>query len=177
MGGRGARLGVATAVLLALAASSSGAHAATPRTWPFAAPRELRGVRPSDALPSLYADGRACSTGCRAAGAVPGWPVKPFRGRHLLVAGLNELRGSNLHFGVDILARDGTPVHAVQGGRVEEVVHAGRDSRVRVGAFEYWHVRPSVAPGQAVSPHGGQLGTIIPGEGHLHFSELSGGRY
>ena len=171
-----AAIGLAVMALSAPAPLAS-ARAPTPRTWPFAAPGELRGVRGHDALPSLYADRRPCSTGCRAGGAVPGWPLKPFRGRHLLRAGINELRPANLHFGVDILGRDGTPVYAVQGGRVEEVVRAGRDTRVRVGSFEYWHISPSVSQGQRVGAYGEALGTILPGAGHVHLSELSGGRY
>jgi hypothetical protein len=165
------------AVLAMLAVAPAGALASTPRTWPFAASRDLRAPRPGDALPGFYADGRACSTGCRAPGAVPGWPVRPFHRQHPLRAGLNELRPANLHFGVDIVARDRTPVYAVQGGRVEAVVHAGRDTRVSVGSFEYWHISPSVAEGQQVSAYGEPLGRILPGAGHVHLSELSGGRY
>src|SRR4051812_22550872 len=120
--------------LVALAGfCSSAAQARTPRTWPFGPPGDLRGLHPSDGLPSLFADGRPCSTGCRAPGAVGGWPVRPFHRQHPLRAGINELRPANLHFGVDILARDGTRVYAVQGGTVEAVTLAGRDSRVRVG--------------------------------------------
>src|SRR3954451_3003113 len=124
---------VLVALVVLLGVASSDALARTPRTWPFGSPAALRLPRAGDGLPSLFADGRPCSTGCRAPGAVPGWPVRPFHRQHLLRAGINELRPANLHFGVDILARDGTAVYAVQGGTVEAVTLAGRDSRVRVG--------------------------------------------
>lgn len=165
-----------TAVAL-LAAGAGDALARTPPTWPFGSPTGLRGPRAGDSLPSLFADGRACTTGCRAPGAAPGWPIRPFHRQHLLRAGINELRPANLHFGVDILARDGTPVYAMQGGRVDEVKLAGRDSRVRVGNFEYWHISPSVRVGQVVGHHREPLGRILSGAGHVHLSELSGNRY
>jgi hypothetical protein len=160
-----------------MAVAPDAAQARVPRTWPFSSPAGLRQPRGSDGLPSLFADGRACSTGCRSPGAVPGWPVRPFHRQHLLRAGINELRPANLHFGVDILARDGTRVYAVQGGRVDDVTLAGRDSRVRVGNFEYWHINPSVSVGQHVGAYGEPLGRILPGAGHVHLSELSGNRY
>jgi hypothetical protein len=162
---------------LVLGASGAVARAPTPRTWPFSAPGELRSVKARDALPGLYADGKACSVGCRAPGAVPGWPVRPFHKAHLLRAGLNELRPANMHFGVDILARDGTPVYAVQGGRAQVLASTGPDARVRVGSFEYWHIRPAVRDGQAVRPYADVVGRILRGAGHVHLSELSGNRY
>jgi hypothetical protein len=175
--GRRAECCVLVVLLAGMVIAPSAAAARTPRTWPFGSPAGLRPPRGGDALPSLFADGRACSTGCRAPGAVPGWPVRPFHRQHPLRAGINELRPANLHFGVDILARDGTPVYAVQGGRVDHVTLAGRDSRVRVGNFEYWHISPSVSPGQHVNAYGEPLGRILRGAGHVHLSELSGNRY
>jgi hypothetical protein len=155
----------------------TAAQSAVPRTWPFAAPGGLRTVKGGDGLPGLYADGRACSTGCRAPGSIPGWPVRPFQKAHLLRAGLNELRPANLHIGVDILARDGTRVYAVQGGKAQVLASTGADARVRVGAFEYWHIHPLVHDGQSVQPYATVLGTILPGAGHVHLSELSGNTY
>jgi len=150
---------------------------APPRTWPFAAPGELRSASARDVLPPLYADGKACSVGCRAPGAINGWPVRPFRRPHLLRAGLNELRPANFHLGVDILARDGTPVYAVQGGSARVVAASGPDARVRVGSFEYWHIRPLVREGQSVRPYAEVVGTVLRGAGHVHLSELRGDRY
>jgi len=90
---------------------------------------------------------------------------------------MNELRPGNLHFGVDILARDGTPVYAVQGGSAEVLASQGRDARVRVGNYEYWHIRPRVRDGQYVRPYVDVVGTILPRAAHVHLSELRGGRY
>ena len=105
---------VAGALLLVAAAEGAGDR--IPRTWPFSPPKALRA--PSKrALPRLWADGRACSTGCRPAGAVAGWPIRPFHRQHVLRAGLNELRPATMHVGVDILTPDGTPVYAMQPGR------------------------------------------------------------
>jgi hypothetical protein len=154
--------------------AAADARVRVPNTWPFAPPSGLRKAKPRDALPSLWRDGRPCSTGCRARGAVPGWPVKPFHRQHLLRAGLNELRPGNLHSGVDILARDGTPVYAIQPGRARVLERRGRDARVRVGDFEYWHIRPRVAEGQAIHPYREVLGTIVSGASHVHLSELRG---
>lgn len=179
MNARAARLVAAVLVASASAgAASAGADAAVPRTWPFSPPGELRSVHRGDALPDLYADRRRCSKGCRAPGAVSGWPVRPFNRPHPLRAGLNELRPGNLHLGVDILARDGTAVYAMQPGRAEVIASTGRDARVRVGNFEYWHIRPRVADGQVVRPYSDALGTVLPGAAHVHVSELGNdGRY
>ena len=160
-----------------LAAPAADARSRPPLTWPFAAPDELRAVKARDALPLLYDDGTACSTGCRAPGASPGWPLRPFHRPHILRAGLNELRPGNFHLGVDILARDGTPVYAVQDGNAQVVASSGPDARVRVANFEYWHIRPLVRDGQYVRAYADVVGTILRGAGHLHLSELRGDRY
>ena len=171
---RGLAAAATTAALL-LGANPAEARAIVPDTWPFTPPAKLREPRASDRLPSLYAG--PCSTGCRATGAVPGWPVKPFHSQHLLRAGLNELRPGNLHTGVDILARDGTPVYAIQPGRARVLERTGRDARVQVGDFQYWHVNPSVAEGQLVRSYRDVLGTVLQGAGHVHLSEVRGERF
>jgi hypothetical protein len=165
----------ATAAALIGAAPLAEARTRVPSTWPFAPLAKLRAPRARDALPSLYAG--PCSTGCRAPGAMPGWPVKPFHRGHLLRAGLNELRPANLHIGVDILARDGTPVYAIQPGRAHVIERSGRDARVQVGSFQYWHIRPRVAEGQAIRPYREVLGTVVRGASHVHLSEVRGGSY
>jgi hypothetical protein len=153
------------------------AEARVPRTYPFGPPRELRAPKRSDALPGFYADGGLCSRGCRPFGAVRAWPVKPFHGRHTLVSGLNEIRPGNLHVGVDILAADGSPVYALEPGRAHIIAATGRDSRVQVGRFIYWHIRPRVAEGQYVRPLTEVVGTINSNTGHVHLSEIRGDRY
>jgi len=164
----------ALAAVLLLGAPLAEARTRVPDTWPFTPPAELRKARPSDRLPSLYTG--PCSTGCRPSGAVSGWPVRPFHGEHLLRAGLNELRPDNLHMGVDILARDGTPVYAIQPGRARVLERSGPDARVQVGDYQYWHIHPLVADGQFVRPYRDTLGTILPGASHVHLSEVRGGR-
>ena len=162
--------------MAALAALPADADARrhVPRSWPFAPPKGLRAAKPRDALPRFYADGRPCSVGCRAPGAIPGWPLRPFHRAHVLRAGINELRTGNLHTGVDILARDGTPVYAVQGGRAHVLASRGVDARVQVGRFIYWHVHPAVHDGQAVRPYSTVVGRVLRGQGHLHLSEVRG---
>ena len=165
--------GVAVAGLAAFPAGAD-ARRRVPRTWPFAPPKGLRAVRARDALPRFYADGRPCSVGCRAPGAIPGWPLRPFHRAHVLRAGINELRTGNLHTGVDILARDGKPVYAVQGGTARVLASRGVDARVQVGQFIYWHVHPAVHDGQRVRPYSTVVGRVLRGQGHLHLSEVRG---
>jgi YD repeat-containing protein len=169
---------VAAALAVAMAPGAADARdRQRPRTFPFKPPHALRKTERRDALPSLWSDHRPCSRGCRAPGAVRGWPVRPFHRQHLLRAGLNELRQGNLHVGVDILARDGTSVYAMQPGRVRILAVSGPDARVQVGNFVYWHVRPRLSQGRYVHPHREVLGTVLPGAGHVHISEVLGGQY
>jgi hypothetical protein len=140
-------------------------------TLPFAPDRADRAPRPGE-VPSLYADGLACSTGCRPPGAQLGWPLAPFHAQHPLRAGLNELRPGSLHVGVDIQARDGAAVYAVAQGMAEVLEAGGPNARVRVGHYVYWHILPSVLSGQWVTPFVTKLGTVMPGYGHIAFSEL-----
>jgi hypothetical protein len=169
----------AMGALLVTGAGASGAAAKKrfPRTYPFAPPKALRKAKGRDALPSLFAHGGFCSVGCRARGAVPGWPLRPFHRQHRLRAGLNELRTGNLHTGVDILARDGTPAYAVQSGFAHVLETRGPDARVQVGSFVYWHVRPRVLSGQYVGAYRGVVGNVLRGQSHLHLSEVLGGSY
>ena len=145
--------------------------AAAPATLPFAPDHADRPPRPGE-VPSLYADGLACSTGCRPYGAELGWPLAPFHAQHPLRAGLNELRPGSLHVGVDIQARDGAAVYAVAPGPAEILEAAGPNARVRVANYVYWHIVPKVLNGQWVTPFVTELGTVMPGYGHIAFSEL-----
>ena len=140
-------------------------------TLPFAPHRADRPPRPGE-IPSLYADGLACSTGCRPDGAELGWPLAPFHAQHPLRAGLNELRPGSLHVGVDIQARDGAAVYAVAPGTADVLEAGGPNARVRVGTYVYWHIVPTVLNGQWVTPFVTELGTVMPGYGHIAFSEL-----
>ena len=142
-------------------------------TWPFAKSPEQRPLARS-AVPPYWADGSACATGCRPAGALTGWPLKPFHAAHPLRAGLNEWRPANMHIGIDIQALDGTPVYAIQSGPASIAGAGTVDIRVQVGSYEYWHVQPSVHAGEYVLAHRTVIGHVIRGAGHLHLSELHG---
>jgi hypothetical protein len=145
-------------------------------TWPFARSPDERRARPSDRLPAFWADGRSCSVGCRPAGARTGWPLEPFHEQHALRAGLNEWRAANMHFGIDISARNGQAVHAIQAGTARIGSRGTTDVHVDVGNYEYWHVTPSVPEGAHVGA-GEVVGHILRPEGHVHLAETRGGRY
>jgi hypothetical protein len=105
------------------------------------------------------------------------WPLKPFDRQHPVRAFLNDPRIGrhgvrSFHFGIDIAARDGTAVYAVEAG----TVYLSHDS-VAVAAsprhgFGYWHVKPAAGLEEldVVSRHQ-LLGTVEPGWKHVHFAE------
>jgi len=103
-------------------------------TLPFPPNQADRATRPGE-VPSLYADDLECSTGCRPYGAEIGWPLAPFHVQHPIRAGLNELRPASLHVGVDIQARDGAAVYAVQPGLAQVLAPSGANARVQVGNY------------------------------------------
>jgi hypothetical protein len=110
-----------------------------------------------------------------------GWPVKPFDRMHPVRGYFNDPRISGgsraFHFGIDISARDGTAVYAVEAGRVHL---EGRRSLSVVSAsgraFGYWHIVPAVAHHDEVDRHE-RLGRIQAPWAHVHFAESRGGRY
>jgi murein DD-endopeptidase MepM/ murein hydrolase activator NlpD len=114
-----------------------------------------------------------------------GWPVKPFHKPHPIRGTFGDPRYhldaegalSAFHFGVDIVARDGSPIYSVASGvvvrRHHDSVTIGRTSGRRFG---YWHIRPVVKSGRHVRLH--QLvGYVLPGSGHVHFAESFRGSY
>jgi murein DD-endopeptidase MepM/ murein hydrolase activator NlpD len=111
-----------------------------------------------------------------------GWPVRPFNRAHPVRGYFNDPRISGtsraFHFGIDISARDGTAVFAVEGG----TVHRERGRSLAVvspgGArtFGYWHLVPAVKHRQQVRRHQ-LLGHIEAGWGHVHFAESSRRQY
>ena len=113
-----------------------------------------------------------------------GWPLKPFNRPHPIRGSFGDPRYhlgpeselSSFHFGVDIAARDGTAVYAVEpgyvhaySGRLTVTARSGRE-------FGYWHVHPVVKTGRHVRRHQ-LLGRIIATWGHVHFSESFRGVY
>jgi hypothetical protein len=140
-------------------------------TLPFPPNRADRPTRRGE-VPSLYADGLACSTGCRPYDAETGWPLAPFHRPHPIRAGLNELRPESLHVAIDIQARDGARVYAVQPGVAQVLTPSGPDARIQVGNYIYWHINPKVQTGDVVIPFKTVVGKVMAGYGHMAFSEI-----
>jgi hypothetical protein len=139
--------------------------------WPFSISRLQRPTTRADRLTPFWADGQPCSIGCGAPG-VRGWPIKPFHQPHAIRAGINELRPANLHVAVDIEAADFQPVYAIQSGYASSSPTGSyRDYKVRVGAFTYWHIVPTVSTGQYVVAYKTRIGAVEQGFGHLAFEE------
>ncbi len=117
-----------------------------------------------------------------AAAAGYGWPLRPFDRQHAVRGFFDDPRQegagpASFHFGIDISARDGTPVYAVVDGTVRlqpDSVALVADAGERT--FSYWHIDPAVADLAHVAA-GDQVGAIKAGFGHVHFAELHGDRY
>jgi hypothetical protein len=114
-----------------------------------------------------------------------GWPVKPFDRQHAIRAGFGDprlhlvggqARGA-FHFGVDVVAPDGSPVYAVAPGWVDSRRYDSVSiCRADKHCFAYWHIRPVVRSGTYVQLH--QLvGHVLNGWGHVHLAERLHGRY
>src|SRR2546422_3231683 len=110
-----------------------------------------------------------------------GWPVKPFDRQHPVRGYLNDPRNGggakSFHFGIDVSAPDGTPVYAVEAGKVFN--KHGRHAVAVKGAtrtFGYWHIVSVVRNHQEVHVHQ-LLGYVVRGEGHVHFAERQRGEY
>jgi hypothetical protein len=114
-----------------------------------------------------------------------GWPVAPFDAQHAIrgafddpriglgPAGLAEMA---FHFGVDIVAPDGTPVYAVAPGTVFRYPDAVAVRQPGGHEFSYWHVDPVVREHSEVDK-GELLGYVRAGWGHVHFAESDGLTY
>jgi peptidase M23-like protein len=122
------------------------------------------------------------------------WPLKPFHRQHPIRGAFGDprtLRGGidvtfdnpvSFHDGVDIQARDGTPVYAVESG----FVSSSERNAIAVGSpfalptspvvFGYWHIDPVVKSGQYVQ-RSQLLGYVHTGQGHVHLSERRFGIY
>lgn len=108
------------------------------------------------------------------------WPLAPFDIAHPVRAYFNDPRISGqseaFHFGVDISARNGTAVFAVEAG----TVHFDDPRSIAVAAgdvdFGYWHIVSVVQHLQQVAKHE-LLGHVDAPWLHVHFAERRAGRY
>ena len=108
------------------------------------------------------------------------WPLEPFDRPHPVRGSFNDPRISGtskaFHFGIDISAPNGTPVHAVRGG----VVHLQGKRALSVAegdvSFGYWHVIPAVRHRQRVERQQ-LLGHVEAPWLHVHFAERRAGTY
>ncbi len=120
----------------------------------------------------------ACALAASGTASAYGWPLKPFNRMHPIRGAFDDPRfhlGSEgalsaFHFGIDIAAKDGTPVYSVERGWVTahaaDVTVTSKSGR----GFGYWHIRPVVHSGQRVRKHQ-LLGYVGRGWGHVHFAE------
>lgn len=119
-----------------------------------------------------------------AAHAAYPWPIKSFVRQHVIRGYFNDPRydfegnvfTNAFHFGIDIAARDGIGVYAVQGGAVSRHTNYVTVSTPDGHDFGYWHIGPVVEQGQHVT-QGTLLGRIETGWSHVHFAESVNGVY
>ena len=141
----------------------------------------------------LDSSAHASSVGTGCSGAY-GWPVAPFTEQHPVRANFGDprtrfagqqgddalLTGSgtfSFHQGVDISAPDGSPVYAVNSGRITRA----RGGRVTVDcgngrSFQYWHIEPVARVGQHAVAGRTLLGFIQPKREHVHLTHLEHSR-
>lgn len=104
------------------------------------------------------------------------WPVTPFDRSQEITGTFAEYRdtGSADHFhnGTDIPKADGSPVYPVKDGVVTALSRTGSNAYVRVQDMAYVHILPraSLSVGDSVFASQSILGTILSGQGHVHFT-------
>ncbi|MFQ5604495.1 MAG: FlgD immunoglobulin-like domain containing protein [bacterium] len=103
------------------------------------------------------------------------WPIDDVNQPHEVSGAFAEYRdtGSSDHFhsGTDIPKADGSPVYSVKDGVVTRFVTTGSAAYVRVQDMAYVHIKPNpaLAIGDSVFASKTIVGTILPGQGHVHF--------
>lgn len=110
-----------------------------------------------------------------------GWPVKPFNQQHPVRGYFGDPRiegkSRSIHFGIDISAPNGTPVYATLDG-VARIHPLHADVVIVYGAgsvsFEYWHIVPTIRPGEHVTAYRTVIGHVEKPWGHVHFTEEHG---
>jgi Peptidase family M23 len=127
-----------------------------------------------------------------AASAYP-WPLKPFDQQHPIRANFGDPRTRFLntmltdglqgpgtflfHNGIDIAAPEGTPVYPVISGKVRYIDESAISVKTKGrGVFQYFHLLVKVRNGQHVVAGKTVLGTVLRAYGHVHLSEIRGGR-
>ncbi len=104
------------------------------------------------------------------------WPLTPFDQNHQITGNFAEYRdtGTSDHFhnGTDIPKADGSPVYPVKSGIVTSLSSQGSSAFVRVQDVAYVHIapNPALSIGDSVFVSQTVLGTILPGSGHVHFT-------
>jgi murein DD-endopeptidase MepM/ murein hydrolase activator NlpD len=104
------------------------------------------------------------------------WPVQPFNQSQWITGTFCEYRSTSasghFHNGTDIPKADGTPVYPVRNGIVTSISSVGTDAYVRVQDKAYVHIMPnsSLSIGDSVYASQTILGTILSGQGHVHFT-------
>jgi hypothetical protein len=111
-----------------------------------------------------------------------GWPVAPVDQQHAIRGAFDDprvrlgpggLAESSFHFGVDIVAPDGTPVYAVAPGTVYLYPDAVAVRMADGHEFSYWHIDAAVGE-HSFARTGDLLGYVRKGWGHVHFAESDG---
>ena len=127
-----------------------------------------------------------------AASAYP-WPLKPFNQQHPIRANFGDPRTRFLntmltdglqgpgtflfHNGIDIAAPEETPVYPVISGKVRYIDESAISVKTKGrGVFQYFHLLVQVRNGQHVIAGKTVLGTVLRAYGHVHLSEIRGGR-
>lgn len=193
----GALAGVAGAAWLAAAAPAAGA------TYPV--PKDPGRGPAGPASLNAYKDVFGVGAISKAAPRVKlRWPLKPFNRAHQLRATFGEPRSvrmdrlglkgydwhaylytlnqvgvpgpRSIHDGIDIVARQGTPVYSLENGRAILGGNGKYARWVRVGNYRYDHITQLVKPGQKVVAFKTVIGRIATPDHHLHLTRSYKGR-
>ena len=107
------------------------------------------------------------------------WPITPFNQSHEITGNFCEYRSTSnpahFHNGTDIPKADGSPVYPVTNGTIVSigtVGEYGNNAWVRVNDKAYVHIdpNPALSVGDPVVASQTVLGYILPGMGHVHFT-------